>query len=134
MKRLIILLIIAITGMAAVTTAYAAGDKKQPSISVDRKSHDFGTIKESDGKVTYEFSFTNTGDSPLVILNAAAGCGCVKVKYPDSPIAPGKKGVITATYNPRGQAGDFFKNISVRTNDPKNKKFKLSVTGCVVPK
>lgn len=132
MKRLIFLLLIALTAMAT-TTVYAA-DKDVPAIAIDSKSYDFGTIKEADGKVTHEFSFTNTGSAPLVIINAAAGCGCVKVKYPDSPIAPGKKGVITATFNPRGQGGDFFKNISVRTNAPKDKKFKLSITGCVVPK
>lgn len=132
MKRLFLLLLIAITAMA--TTAAYAADKDQPAISIDNKSYDFGTIKEADGKATHEFSFTNIGSAPLVIINAAAGCGCVKVTYPDSPIAPGKSGVITATFNPRGQGGDFFKNITVRTNAPKNKKFKLSITGCVVPK
>ncbi|MDR2824822.1 MAG: DUF1573 domain-containing protein, partial [Prevotellaceae bacterium] len=31
--------------------------------------HDFGVIKETDGKVTYIFEFRNVGDVPLVIMN-----------------------------------------------------------------
>lgn len=31
------------------------------------KSHDFGTIKEADGPVNFEFSFTNIGKSDIEI-------------------------------------------------------------------
>src|SRR5680860_207837 len=36
---------------------------------------EFGTIKEGE-KVEHQFNFTNTGESPLVISNVQASCGC----------------------------------------------------------
>jgi len=43
-----------------------------PEISFNSLTHDFGDIKEEDGKVTYDFSFTNTGDEPLKITKVKA--------------------------------------------------------------
>ena len=39
-------------------------------MTFEEKIHDFGTINEVDGPVSYSFEFTNTGDEPLVIINA----------------------------------------------------------------
>lgn len=128
-------MVFALCGMAAVSVwAASPKTKKEAAVVFKNLTYDFGTIKEADGKVHYDFSFTNTGNSPLVIIMASPGCGCVKATYPDSPVAPGKSGVISVTFNPRGQAGDFFKTITVKTNAPKTKRTKLSVSGCVVPK
>ena len=48
----------------------------QPVIVFDKQRHDFGTIEEANGKVTYDFVFVNTGNEPLVISNVCTSCGC----------------------------------------------------------
>jgi hypothetical protein len=74
--------------------------------------HNFGKIKQN-VPVTYTFKFTNTGDKPLVIENAVAGCGCTTPEYPKQPIAKGKEGTIKVTYNAAAM-GVFTKDVTVR--------------------
>lgn len=117
------------TALTAVIATFAAS----PKISFASKSHDFGTVREADGAVSYEFSFTNDGDAPLAIISARSSCGCTKPTFPRKPLMPGEKGVIKVTYNPKGRPGEFSKNITVKTSDKKNKNVKLRITGVVVP-
>ncbi|MGB2513492.1 MAG: DUF1573 domain-containing protein, partial [Flavobacteriaceae bacterium] len=61
----------------AKTTEAASASKSSggPAMSFDKTTHDFGTINEGD-KVTTTFSFTNTGDEDLIIVDARGSCGC----------------------------------------------------------
>lgn len=63
------------------------------------------------------FTFMNTGNKPLYIIDAKPGCGCTLADYPKEAILPGKTGVLKADYNvhENGQ-GDFRKSIRVTTN------------------
>jgi hypothetical protein len=38
------------------------------------------------------FTFTNTGETPLLIEKATATCGCTVPKWPKDPIPAGGKG------------------------------------------
>lgn len=125
MKKLISLLL----AVVASLSVYAA----QPTVEFDTKSHDFGTIKESDGPVTCEFTFTNTGSEPLVIISANASCGCTRPEYPKKPIKPGKSDKIKVTYLPMGRPGEFNKTIKVRTNAQRPKSISLKISGVVIP-
>ena len=71
--------------------------QKNAVITFTQTTHDFGTFDESEGKVTTEFEFKNTGNAPLLITRTAASCGCTTPEYPKEPIAPGKSGVIKVT-------------------------------------
>ncbi|MGL4781189.1 MAG: DUF1573 domain-containing protein [Bacteroidales bacterium] len=82
----------------------------------DRNEHDFGQIIERDGNVSTIFKFKNAGNSPLVINQVIASCGCTTPEYPKNPIAPGKSGEIKVTYNPLGRPGYFTKSIIVLNN------------------
>lgn len=106
-----------------------AADNDGARIAFDSKVHDFGTIAESDGKVSAEFTFTNTGTAPLIIVDAKASCGCTRPTFPKKPVAPGAKGKIGVTFNPTGQSSTFTKVITVFTNDPKAKRVKLRIKG-----
>lgn len=78
------------------------------------ETHDFGKIPQ--GKpVTYEFKFTNTGDTPLIITSVEASCGCTVPKYSSTPVKKGETGVITATFNAAAVA-PFNKVITVKSN------------------
>ena len=115
---------VALSGMA---------DEKQAEATFIVKSHDFGTIKEANGPVSCTFEFTNTGDKPLLIIDATASCGCTKPEYPTKPIKPGKKGKIKVTYSPIGRPGSFKKTVKVKTNG-KERSTILRIEGTVIPK
>ena len=89
----------------------------QAEIKFDKISHDFGNFSEASPVVTCTFSYTNTGDKPLVINQAVASCGCTVPEYTKEPVQPGQKGSIKVTYNGTGKfPGHFKKSITVRTN------------------
>jgi hypothetical protein len=91
----------------------------QPAIQFESTTIDFGNIKEEGGKVSGKFEFTNTGDQDLLLTSVKPGCGCTAADYTKTPVPPGQKGFITATYDPFNRPGSFYKNIKVTTNEPK---------------
>lgn len=128
MKKIsVILLCLIVAGIAG----YAA-KKGKPEIKFTETTYNFGTIPEKKGVVSHEFEFVNTGDAPLVIVDATAECGCTTPEYSPAPIAPGKKGTIKVTYNPYGRPGGFTKKVTVRSNT-KPKKTYLLIKGVVNP-
>ena len=75
------------------------------------------------GKVTkgqvveVAFRFRNTGDKPLIIYEARAGCGCTVTNPPKEPIAPGAEETIRAKFDSKNQdARSHTKNITVTAN------------------
>ena len=127
MKRIISFFAVILISLVGLT-AYAKGAE----MTFEEKTHDFGTIKEADGAVSYTFKFTNTGDEPLVIINVNASCGCTRPEYSKEPIKPGKTGTIKVTYNPAGRPGEFNKDVKIRTNTSTRPILKIS--GTVIPK
>ena len=123
---------IAFFAICMVTLA-ALADDKYAEATFETKSHDFGTIQEAKGPVTCTFEFTNTGNKPLLIIDATASCGCTRPEYPSKPIKPGKKGKIKVTYSPIGRPGAFKKSVKVKTNG-KERTTTLRIEGTVIPK
>lgn len=94
------------------TTANAAA---APVMKFEKDTHDFGKIKSGD-KVTYDFKFTNSGQSPLIITDATATCGCTKPEWPKTPVKPGESGIIHVTFNSAAKVGLQDKMITVTAN------------------
>lgn len=86
-----------------------------PVMKFERDTHDFGKIKGGES-VHYDFKFTNTGKTPLIITNATATCGCTKPEFPKTPIAPGASDIIKVTFNSTGKMGLQDKQITVTAN------------------
>ena len=64
----------------------------------------FGRIKE--GEVPFcEFSFRNTTNVPVVIVDCQTDCGCVVVDYPTKPIAVGEVGECCIEFHSTLQYG-----------------------------
>lgn len=126
--------IFAILTMVLLMAAFQADAKKKanPAIKFTETSYNFGTIPETKGTVSHEFEFENTGDAPLVIVDATAECGCTTPEFSPAPVMPGKKGYIKVTYNPYGRPGGFTKKVTVRSNT-KPKKNYLLIKGVVNP-
>lgn len=128
MKKLLTVILAVL--MLVPAAAYAR--KKQAEIKFDEYSYNFGTIPEKGGSVSHTFTFTNTGDANLVIVDATADCGCTVPSYPEKPVAPGRKGAVKVTFNPLYRPGAFTKVVTVRTNS-RQKKVRLKITGTVNP-
>ncbi len=106
---------------------------KDANISFDLEVHDFGKINEADGTVTVNFGFTNTGSLPLMIKQVHASCGCTSPNWSKEPVLPGKKGFVSATYNPKNRPGPFSKTVTVVSNASTQNKV-LTIRGDVIPK
>ena len=116
--------------MAILLATGMATAQQKAVISVDKTSHDFGVIKEADGKVSHTFKITNTGDAPLVLTRVIASCGCTTPEWTKEPIAPGKTGEVKITYDPKDRPGPFTKSISVYSNG-KTGSYILTIRGDV---
>lgn len=127
MRRILLSLFTAITLVVAM-----AADNKA-AITFSETSHDFGTIKASAGKVSATYTFTNTGNAPLMIVSVSnGGCGCTTPSYPKEPIAPGKSGKITIHFDPSGRQGEFNRKVKVTTNAG-GKRQTLKFSGVIIP-
>lgn len=88
---------------------------------------DFGEIKEGE-VVVHRFQFSNTGQIPLTILKAYAGCGCTVPEWPEAPIAPGETSEIMVKFNSEGKKGQLSKIVKVIANTfPNETQIKIKV-------
>ena len=99
---------------AQTTPAKVASNPRAPKATFNKTTHNFGTIPQGT-PVTTTFTVKNTGKAPLLISGVQASCGCTTPSYTKEPIAPGKTGTITATYN-AAAIGDFNKTITITHN------------------
>lgn len=113
-----------------LATGMVSAQEKKAVITAEATTHDFGNIKEADGKVAHTFSVSNSGDTPLVITRVIASCGCTTPEWTKEPIAPGKSGDIKITFDPAGRPGPFAKTISVYSNG-KTGSFIMTIRGNV---
>jgi len=104
--------------MLMVTTIFA----QIPNSNMDFAStvHDFGQIKEDGGPAIYIFEFVNKATTPIIINNVTASCGCTTPEWTKAPVAPGQKGSIKVTYDPKNRPGPFEKTITINYNQAPN--------------
>lgn len=111
----------------------AQDGKKAPKAVFKSLVHDYGKVEESQGSVSCEFVFKNTGNAPLIIQRVQTTCGCTTPDSPKEPILPGKEGKITVTYSTIGRPGFIDKKVTVFTNVP-DEVYVLQLKGEVVRK
>ena len=103
-----------------------------PVMSFDKTTHDFGTIKEGE-KVTTKFSFTNTGKSDLIIVDARGSCGCTVPEYPkNTPIKPGDTQTITVSFDSSNKPGVQQKSVTLSANTASGREM-LRIKANVTP-
>lgn len=92
---------------------------------LDPTQQNMGKIKEGQVmEVTWRFK--NTGQKPLVIVNASASCGCTVAEKPEQPIAPGEEGLIKAKFDSHDRSGEQNKQVYVQANTTGNTTHELS--------
>jgi hypothetical protein len=113
-------------------TAPPVDPETAAAFSFEKESHEFGTIDEGT-MAKYDFEFTNTGKSPLIITNAQGSCGCTVPQWPREPIAPGETGKIHVEFNSSGRPGNQTKQVTLSANTVPNKTI-LKISAQVTPK
>jgi len=77
-------------------------------------THDFGAIKAG-VPVAFQFRFTNTGMTPLIISSVKASCGCTVTAYTKDPVEKDAAGYVSAKYD-AAKTGKFSKTVAVYAN------------------
>jgi hypothetical protein len=95
----------------------SADSANAPRVKFTEKMFDFGTIKQGDVPHK-DFTFTNTGKSPLIIHKTKTSCGCTTAKTDKTTVAPGDQATVKVDYNSAHKKGKDSKTITVITNDP----------------
>ncbi len=95
----------------------ASGDKENslPKIEFESELHDFGKLIQGE-KATFNFKFTNTGKSDLVISQVKTSCGCTSPKFSNKAIKPGDGDVIKVTFDSANRKGIQNKIVTVVSN------------------
>jgi hypothetical protein len=110
----------------------ATATVKGSQITFSEKSHDFGDIRQGD-KVNYTFKFTNTGTEPLILSRVETTCGCTATNWTHEPVAPGKTGEVSATFNSAGKMNAQRKVIKIYSNAV-NPEETVTIVTNVLPK
>lgn len=104
---------------------------KLPSVSFEENEFDFGTIDQGT-HVEHVFKFKNTGEAPLMIVNAKSSCGCTVPEWTKEPVAPGDTGELLVKFNGSGQ-NQVSKTVTLTTNTKEGTE-KLMIKAFVNPK
>jgi len=103
----------------------------QPEIKFEEKKLKFEEVKAGP-TLSFDFSFTNKGDQPLLINNIKVECTCTKFEYPKQPIKSGEKGNIHVTFDTKGKIGWQYRTLEIFSN-AKESPAKIQFIGKVIP-
>ena len=133
MKKFLLVAVLMGVGTVLFAQSTPAATKVNGAVlTLDKKSHDFGTIYQGD-VVEEVFTFTNTGTEPLIITDARGTCGCTTPKWSHDPVPPGAKGQITIGFNSAGKSGRQDKVVTITSNAVNADGSKISFTVQVAP-
>ncbi len=104
---------------------------KFPVLQLEESSYDFGTIDQGT-HVEHVFKFKNTGDAPLMIVNAKSSCGCTVPEWTKDAIPPGGTGELLVKFNGSGQ-NQVSKTVTLTTNTKAGQET-LTIKAFVTPK
>jgi hypothetical protein len=122
MKKMIFALsLIAFSGTAAfaqekkISAATAATALTADNLAFKADAFNFGNLEEG-APADHIFEFKNTGKEPIIIERVQPSCGCTTPEWTKEPIAPGKTGIVKASYGTQGRPGAFDKTLTVFSN------------------
>ena len=101
-------------------------------MTFENTTYNFGTIMEGD-IAEHRYTFTNTGNEPLIISNAKGSCGCTVPEWPKQPIPVGGTGEILVRFDSKnkGKVGGNpqTKTVTVTANtDPADTRLYIKGT------
>lgn len=82
-------------------------------LDVKSYSHDFGTILESNGRVSVQFPISNPNADTIFVIETESSCGCTSFVLEGKKLAPGKTVNLTVEYDPKDRFGKFHKSVKL---------------------
>ncbi|MBK6951164.1 MAG: DUF1573 domain-containing protein [Crocinitomicaceae bacterium] len=80
-----------------------------------KEIHDFGPSTKG-VNLTYDFTFTNTGDDTLTINRIESDCTCMNYVINKMVLLPGETAIIKVTLNTSTQSGLTVRRIKIFSN------------------
>ena len=125
-----VLLALTVLAFSSVAFAQNANSKKvEDVVKFKEVKYNFGKIKQGT-PVTHDFLFSNISESPVIIENASATCGCTTPTWPQQPVMKGKTEKITAGFN-AAAPGAFEKGIFIKVKGI-DYPFEIKISGEVL--
>ncbi|WFB35895.1 DUF1573 domain-containing protein [Kiritimatiellota bacterium B12222] len=103
-----------------------------PELFSAEPQFDFGEEKTG-GLVKHEFILENKGDEVLKITNIQTSCGCTTPGVKQLNIDPGEKKSLQVQMDLEGRSGPQTQHVTLSTNDPQNRSYRLKMSGEVIP-
>lgn len=113
----------------AQNNAAEQASEKAGILTFENEVIDYGKI-EANAEGGRKFTFTNTGNAPIVISKVKTSCGCTVADYPKEPVMPGATGEIAVKYDTK-RVGNFTKTLTVFSNASKP-QLQLRISGEVL--
>jgi hypothetical protein len=108
-----------------------AESTKSPVMTFAETEFDFGTIDQG-APQEHVFTFTNTGDADLIIVDAKSSCGCTVPEFTKDPVAPGATGEMLVKFNGTGK-NQVSKTVTITANTKAGKET-IKIKAFVTPK
>jgi|JI7StandDraft_1071085.scaffolds.fasta_scaffold00650_1 hypothetical protein len=134
MKLITLPLLLASTWFLHFESDFSTNHRKHPElgpmITFDTTLFDYGIIPyAASGSCT--FTFTNTGDAPLIIETFRTSCGCLVPYWEKEPVLPGHTGKVGLKYDTR-RPGPFQKTATLQCNATNAPVVLLRIKGTVL--
>lgn len=101
-------------------------DSSYAEMKFVKEIHDFGASQKGN-LLTYEFTFTNSGDEDLVIEKIESDCVCFTYEISSMNLKPGESATIKVKLDTAAQSGLTVRKLTIYSNI-KNKTKQISVT------
>lgn len=100
------------------------------TLTIEQSIYDFGKVDEGQ-IVTHVYTFSNTGDQPLILSDVKGSCGCTVPQWPREPLLPGETASITVEFNSKHKPGLRNQRVTITANTNPPQTF-LYLTGEVI--
>ncbi|HHN48455.1 MAG TPA: DUF1573 domain-containing protein [Bacteroidales bacterium] len=129
--KLFLTIVVFLAGSLVLKAQEENSENNGPQISFDKETHDYGEIfMHGDGNCV--FTFTNTGNEPLLLTNVRAGCGCTVPQWPREPVLPGDSAEIKVRYTTLNRPHSINRSIVVTSNAINKPSLVIRLKGKVV--
>jgi hypothetical protein len=102
----------------------------QAHLKVTDAKKNFGFVKKGE-VVKISYTFTNTGNQPLIITDAKVECSCTTVDFPRQPITPNQTSTITVSFDTKSVYDRQDRTVEIISN-AKNSSQKIRFKGVVL--
>lgn len=118
-------------GMEKANPFSLSEEGPQPKAVIEELKHEFGRLALG-ATGHHDFVIRNEGTAPLTLAKGESTCQCTQFDISAKELAPGETATVKISWKPKYVAKTFEQSANVWTNDPKQPRIVLTVSGAVV--